>query len=96
VSFCGDPADLFDAVVDVTELLNRVRTPFAASAACRGHDPSLWFPRIGQTPAAAKRICGGCPVLPDCLSFAMGDPELKGVWGATSEQERRQLRRDAA
>lgn len=43
----------------------------------------------------AKSICRKCPVRRKCLDFAIGDPSLVGVWGATDEGERRELRRKA-
>lgn len=92
MSWCGDPADLFDAVVDVAELLNRPRTPFSARAACRDHRAVSWFPALGEPAAPAKAICGTCPVLSDCRAYALADPSLVGVWGATTPAERRQLR----
>lgn len=67
-------------------------------AACRSTDPDLFFP-VGTTGpaldhiAAAKAICGTCPVRVPCLEFALETNQDSGVWGGTSEEERRQLRR---
>lgn len=67
-------------------------------AACRTADPDLFFP-IGATGQAlvqieaAKTICRGCPVLDACLHFALSTNQESGVWGATSEEERRKLRK---
>ena len=67
-------------------------------AECRDLDPSLFFP-VGVTGAAvdqiaaAKGICAGCPVQSDCLEFAITTNQEFGVWGGTSEDERRVLRR---
>ena len=68
------------------------------SALCRDEDPELFFP-IGTTgPAAvqveqAKVVCRRCTVVGDCLSWAMETGQDTGVWGGTSEDERRALRR---
>lgn len=40
----------------------------------------------------AKRICLGCPVQRECLEYAVDNGEA-GVWGGTSERERRRIRR---
>ncbi|KOU69226.1 transcription factor WhiB [Streptomyces sp. MMG1533] len=69
-------------------------------AACRHEDPDLFFP-IGSTGPAlvqqeqAKAVCGRCPVREQCLQWALGTGQTLGVWGGTSENERRALRRRA-
>ena len=67
-------------------------------AECKDLDPNLFFP-VGVTGAAvdqietAKGICAGCPVRQECLEFAITSNQEFGVWGGTSEDERRVLRR---
>ena len=67
-------------------------------ASCRDTDPELFFP-IGTTGVAlaqietAKAVCGECPVRADCLEFALSTNQDSGIWGGTSEEERRKLRR---
>ena len=63
-------------------------------AACRDSGVSAYFPARGESAAFAKATCAGCPVCADCLQYALDDPELHGIWGGTSERERRALRRD--
>ena len=68
------------------------------SALCREQDPELFFP-IGTTgPAAiqvaeAKAVCRRCPSLDPCLRWALETGQDAGVWGGTSEDERRALKR---
>jgi WhiB family transcriptional regulator, redox-sensing transcriptional regulator len=68
------------------------------SAACRHHDPDLFFP-IGTTGGAiaeieqAQAICAGCPVQAACLSYALASHQQYGIWGGLDEDQRRQLRR---
>jgi WhiB family transcriptional regulator, redox-sensing transcriptional regulator len=70
-------------------------------AACRDTDPELFFP-IGTTGAAllqieqAKAVCRICPVQAECLEFALATNQDSGVWGGTSEEERRMIRRSRA
>lgn len=59
-------------------------------AACRGHDPELWFP-LGDG-ARAKAICAGCPVREDCLTFALRLGLDHGIFGGLDADERRVLR----
>lgn len=71
------------------------------SALCREQDPELFFP-IGTTgPAAsqvaeAKAVCRRCPSVDPCLTWALETGQDSGVWGATSEDERRALKRRGA
>jgi WhiB family redox-sensing transcriptional regulator len=67
-----------------------VRPAWHAQAACRGRGPELFFPPSGEDGVLAKAICARCPVREPCLEA--GAREL-GVWGGTSERERRRRRR---
>jgi WhiB family redox-sensing transcriptional regulator len=72
-----------------------------ALSTCRDTDPELFFP-VGTTGQAllqiakAKSVCCQCPVTTECLEFALETNQDTGIWGGTSEEERRQIRRDAA
>jgi WhiB family redox-sensing transcriptional regulator len=67
-------------------------------AACRDTTPDLFFP-VGTTGPAleqiaeAKAVCLQCPAQQPCLEFALVTNQDSGVWGGTSEEERRKLRR---
>jgi len=66
-------------------------------AACGDADPDLFFP-IGATGNAlrrideAKRICRLCPAQIQCLAWALENGVTDGVWGGTTEDERRAIR----
>lgn len=70
-------------------------------AICRDTDPDLFFP-VGTTGHAlvqidrAKQVCSECPVRVECLEFALETNQDSGIWGGTSEEERRALRRQMA
>ena len=64
--------------------------------ACRGEDRAMFFPGLGKTTTAARAICSNCSVRQECLEYALADTELAGVWGGTSDRERRKLRSAAA
>jgi WhiB family redox-sensing transcriptional regulator len=58
-------------------------------------DPELHFPDYGHTPARtlrAKAVCAECDVIEDCLDYALAY-SVVGVWGGTSVEERREIRR---
>ena len=67
-------------------------------AACREADPEMFFP-IGSTGMAldqietAQRICSQCEVAEECLQFALATNQEAGVWGNTTEEDRRRLRK---
>ena len=69
-------------------------------AACRDTDPDLFFP-VGTTGMAleqiaqAKKVCTSCPCREACLDFAILTNQDSGIWGGTSEEERRAIRRAA-
>lgn len=48
---------------------------------CRTRDADLWFAERPTDIAAAKALCGGCPVQQECLAGALERREPWGVWG---------------
>ncbi|MFB9207567.1 WhiB family transcriptional regulator [Nonomuraea spiralis] len=40
----------------------------------------------------ARRICQGCPVRVQCLTWAVETGEAEGMWGGTTPDERRRIR----
>lgn len=64
--------------------------------ACRDESTSLFFPARGEDAQYAKTICSACPVKGECLDVALADPVCTGVWGGTSEYERRRIRKERA
>ena len=79
-----------DLLPEVGDLLRRAS--WQARSACRGQDMKWFFPDGTGTSRQAVRICSGCPVSAECLSFALADPSLKGVWAGTSERGRMRMR----
>lgn len=64
---------------------------------CREVGPDPFFGDKGYSARLAKRICARCEVSEQCLDYAMttravGGAPLKGVWGGTTERDRRQMR----
>ena len=46
-------------------------------------------PARARRQAAAKAVCGTCPVIDACLQHALSVREPYGVWGGLTEDERR-------
>ena len=66
-------------------------------AACSTADPELFFPISSSGPAVhqakrAKAICARCEIRQACLDYAISVGPIQGVWGGTTERERRVLR----
>jgi WhiB family redox-sensing transcriptional regulator len=60
-------------------------------------DPELFFPVSNSGPTLrqideAKAVCGGCPVAEQCLDWAVRMGLVDGIWGGTTEMERRAMR----
>ena len=68
-------------------------------AACRGPRSEVFYPpATGECrdekltrEYMAKAICDLCAVRGQCLKFALQRGEVHGIWGGTSEAERRVL-----
>jgi len=67
-------------------------------AACRGIDTANFYhPENERGPSRvnreqrAKQICAHCPVVENCLRWALAAREPYGVWGGLSVEEREAL-----
>jgi WhiB family transcriptional regulator, redox-sensing transcriptional regulator len=63
---------------------------------CADEDPELFFPYSKSQDdimtRMAKKVCSQCLVSDACLSYALDDPDIQGIWGGTTEGERRRMR----
>jgi WhiB family transcriptional regulator, redox-sensing transcriptional regulator len=85
-------------VVEIEVLAELVKPlEWTRRAACGSLPPRkadrLFFPKQGQSSKAARVICARCPVRAECLAYAIEKREAFGIWGGTSERERRSLRK---
>lgn len=60
--------------------------------ACATEPTEVFFPHESEDPTPAKAICQVCAFRRPCLAFAL-TRQVQGVWGGTTEAERRSLRR---
>jgi len=67
--------------------------PWRSKAACRGLDPSIFYPDpdLDDDALPAKAVCDECLVRESCLEFALASREKDGVWGGCTERERRRI-----
>jgi WhiB family transcriptional regulator, redox-sensing transcriptional regulator len=68
-------------------------TEWVSEGKCRDMDSAIFFPSDGIGVQIARRICEDCPVKSPCLEYALADRVDHGVWGGTSERERRRILR---
>jgi WhiB family redox-sensing transcriptional regulator len=73
-------------------------TPWIDEAACKGKDPSIWFP-VGGTTWEERRairdaveVCQSCVVVDECLDHSLLW-EREGIWGGKTQREREVIRR---
>jgi WhiB family redox-sensing transcriptional regulator len=67
-----------------------MRPDWMLRAACRGQGFGDFF--VGES-VTMVAVCDGCPVKTDCLDYALADSSLLGVWGGTTNRQRKALRR---
>lgn len=79
------------------------KTDWRHKAACRSETEQrdeLFFAGTGShgqlKTEEAKRICRRCPVIEQCLQWALETGQEYGVWGGLSEDEIRNVRRHTA
>lgn len=82
----------------IQQLLHAGPGEWVRHAKCAKHpNPDAWFPPKGQPSEEtryAKAICKGCPVIADCLAYALTSPVMEhGIWGGMIESDRKSLRR---
>ena len=84
------------SVVDSgTDVLFGDESDWHERALCAQTDPEAFFPEKGGSTREAKKICTGCEVRSECLTYALANDERFGIWGGLSERERRRLKRTA-
>jgi WhiB family transcriptional regulator, redox-sensing transcriptional regulator len=81
------------SAVDLPHLEDFLNRPeWHARAKCRGVGTERFF--VSSRTFHAREICQECPVRQECLDYAMGEPDLIGVFGGTSWGQRKKMRRD--
>ncbi len=65
-------------------------------AACFGIDPDVFFPISEEEAGPALAFCASCSLKELCLAWALKNGERYGVWGGTTEQQRRRIQRRVA
>jgi WhiB family redox-sensing transcriptional regulator len=86
------------ADIDLLSLPDDVSPPdhWQERSACYGLDAEIFFPTTEEEAGLALSYCSMCSVKELCLAWALQNGERYGVWGGTTEQQRRRLNRIVA
>lgn len=65
-------------------------------AACLAVDGDVFYPEgrgraFRDAEERAVAVCRTCPVATQCLAYALGRRDVWGVWGGTTEDERKEM-----
>ncbi|GAC1354506.1 MAG: WhiB family transcriptional regulator [Acidimicrobiales bacterium] len=71
----------------------RMDTDWMNHGNCNEIPPATFFPSDGVGVDSARKICEDCPMKTPCLEYALVNRIDHGVWGGTSERERRRILR---
>ena len=88
----------------LSTIYERIHPTWIDGAKCRGLPGDLFYSEHQHNNSQvqeARSVClgthpnhpGRCPVLEACLDYAINNGEKYGVWGGTSERERRRIKR---
>jgi WhiB family transcriptional regulator, redox-sensing transcriptional regulator len=98
----GDRAAVENQILYSLSLLLRPagKMPWTRRAICSQVGGDAFYPEPGGSGRGdverAKKVCRECPVLDPCLEYALEHEPKFGVWGATTPEERQQIRRARA
>ncbi len=62
-------------------------------ANCRGLGTDLFFGDGAERLHTAREICASCPVMTECLAYAVTHADVMGTWAGTTARQRQKLRR---
>ena len=66
--------------------------PWMSLAACRSASPDLFFAEDPRGQKAALEVCRSCPVLAECLEYAV-KTNSEGIWGGLLPSQLDQVKR---
>lgn len=70
-----------------------VLTPYFETAKCNTHpDPDWFFDFEKPQGRERKDYCIGCPMINECLDYAV-NVKVMGIWGGTTLEERNEIRK---
>lgn len=77
--------------MDYLYVFRGMESNWMAIGNCNDKPAELFFPSDGVGVEIAKRVCADCPTKEPCLEYALANRIDHGVWGGTSERQRRRI-----
>ncbi len=74
-----------------SDVFTGMESNWMAEGNCNDQPPGVFFPSDGVGVEVAKKICATCPCKDVCLEYALANRIDHGVWGGTSERQRRRI-----
>jgi hypothetical protein len=84
----------WDQLERIAELVSTLEEPVGLEdGLCREVDADMFYIDKGENHKIqqARTICGRCDVREACLEWALEHGERYGIWGGTTENQRRKL-----
>lgn len=78
----------------VDHTYNPVAEQWMMKGLCGQVDPEVFFPPKGGSGKQARRICNVCPVMEACREYAINRPQIGGIWGGLTENQRAVVRKE--
>lgn len=63
-------------------------------ALCAQTDPDIFYPEKGGSTTPATSVCANCTVRSECLDYAVTNDIRHGIWGGTSDNDRKRMSRE--
>lgn len=63
-------------------------------ALCAQTDPDIFYPEKGGSTTPATSVCNNCTVRAECLEYAVANDIRHGIWGGTSDNDRKRMARE--
>lgn len=82
---------IFDLGYGTSALSDRA---WMEDALCAQTDPDIFYPEKGGSTAPATSVCNNCAVRAECLEYAVTNDIRHGIWGGTSDNDRKRIARE--
>ena len=76
---------------DIKDSRSPINVNWRNNALCAQVDTDLFYPEKGGSTSPAMKVCARCDVKKECLLFALETKEKHGIWGGTTERQRRRM-----
>ncbi len=88
-----DDAGVDGGTTATANLKNFADTGWKSKAKCKDAEFAdiNFFPKTGDSAIEAKQVCAVCPVMMECLIYALEANEPCGIWGGASAKMRRSM-----